>query len=310
MARDPFDDPEELEPSRPRLNPLVLGLTVVVAVLLGTTLYLFLELKDVKSEIAERLTAVDRHEEQLAQLEGTLNRTSRTVDTQVEEVKELVSDAEKQLSARAREVETKVIGRTQTLAKELEQTKVQQQSAITEVGGKLNQLEQVASETDNKVGSLAGRVDTVKTEVDRNREELEKTIRDLTSVRGDLGVQSGLIATNAKELNALRELGERNYFEFDIQRSNEPQRVGPISIRLRKTDVKRNKFNIDLWADDKRIEKKDKTLLEPVQFYVQGTRLPYELVVNQIVKNRIVGYLSSPKVQQERRVTAATGTSE
>ena len=100
-------------------------------------------------------------------------------------------------------------------------------------------------------------------------------------------MQSGLIATNAKEVDALRQLGEKNYFEFDLGKTKEPQRVGPISVRLRKADQKRNRFTIELWADDKRIEKKDKTLLEPVQFYVQGSRMPYELVVNKLDKDHI-----------------------
>jgi hypothetical protein len=125
-------------------------------------------------------------------------------------------------------------------------------------------------------------------------------------VKGDLGVQSGLIATNAKEVDALRQLGERNYFEFDLGKTKQPQRIGPVSIRLRGANEKRNRFTIELWADDKRIEKKDKTLLEPVQFYVQGSRMPYELVVNQLTKDHIVGYISTPKVDQRR--VAASGS--
>jgi hypothetical protein len=240
-------------------------------------------------------------------MEGSVSRASREVDTRVEEMKGIMTDAGKQIDEKAKEVEQRVLGRTQTIAKDLEQAKAQQQTALTEVGGKLQELEQVASKTGSELGSLSGEVDTVKTDVEKNRLELEKTIKDLTSVRGDLGVQSGLIATNAGELNVLRQLGERNYYEFDIQRSKNPQRVGSISVRLRKTDQKRNKYNIDVWVDDKLIEKRDKTLLEPVQFYVQGSRQPYEFVVNQISKNRIVGYLSTPKVEQ-RRTTAAAGS--
>jgi chromosome segregation ATPase len=254
--------------------------------------------------MATSFALLQQHDEKLAQMEGTVSRASRDVDTRVEEMKGIMTDAEKQIDEKAKEVEQRVLGRTQTIAKDLEQTKAQQQTALTEVGGKLQELEQVASKTGTELGSLSGEVDVVKSDVEKNRLELEKTIKDLTSVRGDLGVQSGLIATNAGELNVLRQLGERNYYEFDIQRAKNPQRVGSISVRLRKTDEKRNKYNIDVWVDDKLIEKKDKTLLEPVQFYVQGSRQPYEFVVNQISKNRIVGYLSTPKVEQ-RRTTAA-----
>jgi len=305
MATNPFD--VEDDASEGKQSPLVIGLLVAVACLIGSTLYLFLELRDSKAEMAERFAMLQQHDEQLAQLEGNVNRASREVDTRVEEMKGIMTDAEKQLDAKAQEVEQRVLGRTQNLAKEIEQTKAQQQTAFTEVGGRLEQLQEVTSKTGTQLGSLTGEVDTVKTEVEKNREELQRTVKELTTVKGDLGVQSGLIATNATEVMALRALGERDYFEFDIQRSNQPQRVGPISIRLRKADQKRNKFNADLWVDDKRIEKKDKTLLEPVQFYVQGARQPYELVVNQITKNRIAGYLSAPKVQ-EQRASAGSGS--
>jgi hypothetical protein len=302
MATNPFEAEEES--SQGKLSPIVIGLLVAVAVLIGSTLYLFLELKDTKTEMATSFALLQQHDEKLAQMEGTVSRASRDVDTRVEEMKGIMTDAEKQIDEKAKEVEQRVLGRTQTIAKDLEQTKAQQQTALTEVGGKLQELEQVASKTGTELGSLSGEVDVVKSDVEKNRLELEKTIKELTSVRGDLGVQSGLIATNAGELNVLRQLGERNYYEFDIQRAKNPQRVGSISVRLRKTDEKRNKYNIDVWVDDKLIEKKDKTLLEPVQFYVQGSRQPYEFVVNQISKNRIVGYLSTPKVEQ-RRTTAA-----
>ena len=136
---------------------------------------------------------------------------------------------------------------------------------------------------------------TVKEEVDKTKAELEKTIAALSSVRGDLGVQSGLIATNGEELAALKRLGERNYYEFDMRKSRQPGKVGPVRIKLTGTDRKRNRYSLELWADDKKIEKRRKTLLEPVQFYVIGSRVPYELVVNKIDKDQIAGYLATPK---------------
>ena len=71
--------------------------------------------------------------------------------------------------------------------------------------------------------------------------------------------------------------------------------MGPISVKLSGTDRKRNRYSIELWADDKKIVKRRKTLLEPVQFYVEGTRVPYELVVNRIENGVIAGYLATPK---------------
>jgi hypothetical protein len=286
--------------SSSRIPPIAIVLLVLVACLIGTTVYLYLDLRTAKTEFAARLQAT---EEQIALLEGNVNQTSKAVDSRVDEVKDLVADAEAQLTAKTQAVESKVIGRTENLKKELDQTRNQQQAALSEVGGELTELRQ---KTDTAVGSLSGRVEGVQTEVQKNREEIERTIKELTSVKGDLGVQSGLIATNAKEVDALRQLGERNYFEFDLGKTKQPQRIGPVSIRLRGANEKRNRFTIELWADDKRIEKKDKTLLEPVQFYVQGSRMPYELVVNQLTKDHIVGYISTPKVEQRR--AAASGS--
>ena len=201
------------------------------------------------------------------------------------------------------------MGRTDTLAKRIDEQKAERDAKLSEVGGEIAKLSEVAGSTDNKLGSLTGTVDEVKIEVAETKAALEKTISDLSSVKGDLGVQSGLIATNAGEVQALRELGERNYYEFDLTRTKQPQRVGSIQIKLRRADQKRNRFTIDVWADDKRIEKKNKTLLEPIQFYVIGSRQPYEIVVNKLERNRIAGYLATPKVQQRRTTTASASGS-
>ncbi len=282
--------------------PVAIVLLVLIAVLVGATLYLYLELRTAKTEMAEKFQT---YEEQLAALEGSVNRTSREVGSQVAEVKGIVASAEEEISQTAQKVEQRVLGRTQTLEKALEQSKQQQQAALQEVGGKLTELSAVASTANTKVGELSGEVDTVQADLVQTQEELRKTIEDLTSVRGDLGVQSGLIATNGKELNALRRLGQRNYYEFDIQKSKTAQRVGRIQIRLRDANEKKNRFTIEVMADDKTIEKKNKTLLEPVQFYVIGSKTPYEIVVNKLEKNRIAGYLATPLEDGGRPETAS-----
>ena len=104
-------------------------------------------------------------------------------------------------------------------------------------------------------------------------------------------------ATNGDELAALKALGERNYFEFTINKSDKPQRLAGVMVGLKDTDHKKNRFALNLNVDDKEIVKKNKTALEPVQFYVSGSRQPYELVVFEVAKNQIKGYLSTPKVQ-------------
>ena len=112
-----------------------------------------------------------------------------------------------------------------------------------------------------------------------------------------MGVMSGLIAKNHDDLEELKRRGDRNYYEFTIQKAKTPQRVGPVQIALNKTDQKMSKYTMTVLADDKSIEKKDKTSGEPVQFYVKGSAklTPYEVVVFDVGKNQITGYLATPK---------------
>jgi len=113
---------------------------------------------------------------------------------------------------------------------------------------------------------------------------------------GDMNVMSGLIAHNRDDLEELKRRGDRNYYEFTLQKSKTPQRVGPVQMSLAKTDPKKSKYTLTVFADDKTIEKKDKTSGEPVQFYVGHTRgTPYEIVVFEVGKSQATGYLSTPK---------------
>ena len=304
-------DNEELNFDVEESSTLTRVLPVVVlsilALLVGMSVYMFLELRSATAGTAQALERLEQHEEQIAQLEGTVNRASLSVDEGMQKLQGAMAGAKEGIAKAAKDVEQRVLGRTNTLAKQLEEEKKQRAAKLSEVGGELAKLSEVTGQTDNRLGSLTGEVDTVKTEVAKTRAELEQTIAELKTVRGDMGVQSGLIATNSGELEVLRELGERNYYEFDLAKSKQPQRVGSIQMRLRKTDRKRNRYTVDIWADDKRIEKRNKTLLEPVQFYVIGSKLPYEIVVNKIDKNRVVGYLATPKAQPRRTTAAASG---
>jgi predicted nucleic acid-binding Zn-ribbon protein len=140
------------------------------------------------------------------------------------------------------------------------------------------------------VSKLNGDVSGVKNDLEDTKSKLERAT-------GDMGVMSGLIARNHDDLEELKRRGDRNYYEFTLDKSKTPQRVGPVQISLNKTDQKRSKYTITVLADDRSIEKKDKTSGEPVQFYVKGTAryAPYEIVVFDVGKNQVSGYLSTPK---------------
>jgi chromosome segregation ATPase len=143
--------------------------------------------------------------------------------------------------------------------------------------------------------SISGEVTEVKDEVATTQVTLAETQTQLGRAIGDLGQQSGLIARNHEELEVLKRRGAREYFEFDLRKSKQYARVGMVSVRLNKTDTKRNKYTMTLLTGDKRIEKKDKTLFEPVQFYTEQRGKLLEMVVFELHKNQVVGYLSAPK---------------
>jgi predicted nucleic acid-binding Zn-ribbon protein len=160
-----------------------------------------------------------------------------------------------------------------------------------------SELTQVKKESDEKILSVATEVGGAKKDIESTRTDLEATKGELKRATGDMGVMSGLIAHNRDDLEELRRRGDRNYYEFTVQKSKTPQRVGPVQMALNKADQKKSRYTVTVLADDRSIEKKDKTAGEPVQFYMRGAArmAPYEIVVFDVGKNQIKGYLSTPK---------------
>ena len=143
------------EPSaQARILPIVV--LSLLALTIGMTVYLFLDLRSTKAEFAAQTKQMQIHEEQIAQLEGSINRATRTVDSSVEELKSAVASAEKSVAEATQQVERRAIGRTDTLAKRLDEQKAEREAKLSEVGGEIAKLSEVASSTDNKLGSLTG----------------------------------------------------------------------------------------------------------------------------------------------------------
>ena len=159
------------------------------------------------------------------------------------------------------------------------------------------QLAQAQKESEEKIGAVATDLGGAKKDIETTRNDLESTKGKLDRATGDMGVMSGLIARNHDDLEDLKRRGERNYYEFTVPKTKTAQRVGPVQISLNKVDQKKSKYTMTVYADDKSIEKKDRTAGEPVQFYVKGSSRmsPYEIVVFDVGKNQITGYLSTPK---------------
>ncbi len=147
------------------------------------------------------------------------------------------------------------------------------------------------------VKSLGGDVNGVKSELESAKNNLDMT-------RTEFGT---LIARNHDEIDQLRRVGERDYFEFTLTGKGNRSKVGDLMVELRATNVKKNQFTVALYVDDLRLEKKNRAIDEPIYFYTRGTRVPLELVVNQIGKDKVVGYMSIPKVQSAQASAFRTG---
>lgn len=265
---------------------LVAGALVALLVF---NVYLYFALDHTRTDLSKMRDAMMT---EIAGLKDATSVTSASQRRSVETLKEELEAARRQANQAAGQAKQEAVVRAEQLAKKLADEQARQHQ---QVQSELTDVKQQASTANTKIGEVSGDVTNVKTELGSTKAELQKTIANLNKVTGDLGVQSGYIATNGKELAALKRLGERNYFEFNLGKTKQPQRVGDITLQLKKADPKRNKYSVDVMADDKKYEKKDKNMNEPVQFYVAKARQPYELVVNEIKKNQIVGYLSTPK---------------
>ena len=262
-----------------------------VVAMLAANIYLYLQLDRMRTEVAKLRETVLT---EITNLRETSSVTSQTARRHLDSLKDELANARRQSSMAASQVKAEALKRADQIQAQIEAEQKKQQQQVA------SQLSEVKQSADTKIAEVSGDVTSVKSQLGMTQAELKKTISDLKQVTGDLGVQSGYIATNGKELAALKRLGERNYIEFNLAKAKQPQRVGDISILLKKTDPKRNKYTIEVLADDKTTEKKDRTINEPVQFYVAKARQPYEIVVNTVKKDQIVGYLAAPKDQVAR----------
>jgi hypothetical protein len=230
---------------------------------------------------------------QVTELKEAASATTASHRHSLDSLKEALEAARQQANQAAGHAKQEAQAHADQLAKQLSDAQAKQQA---QVQSQITDVQQQTTTANAKIGEVSGDVTAVKTDLGTTKAELEKTVANLTKVQGDLGVTSGYVATNGKELDALKRLGERNYFQFTLlKKDKKGKRVGDITLTLKGVDKKRNKFTLDVMADDKNVEKKDKGINEPLQFYVAKAKLPYELVVNEVGKDQITGYLATPK---------------
>lgn len=154
---------------------------------------------------------------------------------------------------------------------------------------------QSVTDVSHAVSNVQTDVGGVKQDVVHTQQELASTEQQLHAVAGDLGVQSGLIATSSEQLNYLKHLGDRNYIEFTLRKGQPPSSVSIVKLQLQKADTKHSRYTLEIFSNDRRVEKKNRDLDEPLQFYTGKPPMLFEVVINQISKNEVSGYLSAPK---------------
>lgn len=220
-----------------------------------------------------------------------------------------LADAESknaQLAERLDETDAKLRATTETLGQSVGMTQKQiedrTESILASQRAETARLERQQAATQKQIGAVSNDVANVKTDVGgvktdvaTTKSDLETTKTQLNRMVGDAGVMSGLIATNHSELEILKRKGDRNYYEFNLQKGAKPILISTIKLQLKKVDTKRSRFTLNVSADDRNIEKKDKNIDEPVQFYTGKDPMLYEIVVNSMEKNRVSGYLATPK---------------
>jgi hypothetical protein len=271
--------------------PTLFGITIA---LLGANIYSFLQLDDMKIQMAKMQESILG---EISTVKETHSLTAQAGQKNVDSLRAQLAAARQAASAAAGNAKEEAEQHAEELSAKLaaETKRVEEQTKLA-----INQVSQETAAVNTKVGAVSGEVVAVKQDVSNTKAELDKTISNLGRVTGDLGVQSGLIATNSSELRALKELGDRNYFEFKLGKTKEPYKLADITVLLKKADAKKNRYTVEIRADDKVFERKDKAALEPVQFYMSKYRQPYELVVSNVGKDTISGYLAQPKVAVAR----------
>jgi hypothetical protein len=276
-----------------RKSSLPVVLTIGLVALAGFSFYQYSQMKGLRQEVnvTAQQQAADMQSQLAAQnaaLKGTVNELQAKLDEEQQSTSQSIARAQSLASKHADTALSK-------MQQDIQKSEADQQEAFN------TQLEGVKTETATKLDGVNTTVDGVKTDLASTKAQADKTATDLDRMTGDMGVMSGLIATNGKQISELRALGDRNIYEFNISKKAGMQKVGDIQLKLTKADQKKNRFTMVLMADDKFIEKKDKTTNEPVQFYaVAGMRQPYEIVVNEVGKDTIKGYLATPKVNTAR----------
>lgn len=209
---------------------------------------------------------------------------NKAVADQLESTETSLRQSTRALQARIGKTQRQIAARSEALRKQVDETEKQ-----------LHDSQQLLASVSNDLGGVKTDLSGAKSDISSTRSDLDATKKRLDSTIGDLGLQSGLIARTRDDLEILKHKGDRNYYEFTLAKGKHPTPVGTVSLQLKKVNAKKGNFTLDVLADDRMIEKKDRNVAEPLQFYTGRDRMLYEVVVFTANKKSVSGYLATPK---------------
>jgi chromosome segregation ATPase len=242
-------------------------LLLLAAIYVAASLYFLVDLRGRVTQLAQNQASSQKQI-------GELTTRMQSAEAEAETLGQQVGITKKELAQRAAQLQAAQRAAEQRLAQE-------QKEQITAVSG--------------DIAGVKTDVGGVKTDLGQTKTDLAATKAKLESTVGDLGLQSGLIAKTRDDLDVLKHRGDRQYYEFTLLKGAKPQPVSTVSLQIRKIDAKRGKYTLNVTSDDKTIEKKDRNVNEPIQFYTGRDHMLYELVVWTLDKNKATGYVSTPK---------------
>jgi hypothetical protein len=299
MSSDKFE-PEPVIVNQEKSGWAVPAMAIGLVAVAAFSIYQNSQVGNLRQELSATKQETAQIQSQLAAQNSSISGTVSDLQSKLDSTEAQTTKSIASVQDAAKRHADAVAGQ---MAKSVDEKNEARQAAFNdELAGVKNAAADTASQMSTKIDGVGASVDSVKTDLASTKAVVDKTATDLQRATGDMGVMSGLIATNGKEIQELRALGDRNIYEFTLTKKAGLQKVGDVQMRLTKTDDKHNRYTMVVMADDKMVEKKDKTTNEPVQFYsgLSG-RTPDEVVINEVGKDTIKGYLATPKVSTARK---------
>jgi hypothetical protein len=290
MAIDEVQIQHESPPPEQSHTGLFVAIFVILAALVVGEIYTLSQISSMRGSLDNQQTRLQKDQQEVS------NKVSNIERSEAEQLEALKTQL--QAGAKRNTLAGGELRRARAMVAKLEKEQQQENEALKQ---------EIAHKADQQqLSALNNDVSSTKTELDGTKKSVDSLRSDLGMAKSELGT---LIARNHDDIETLRKLGDRDYFEFTLDRKH-PQHVAGIGLVLKKANPKAHKFNVVLQADDMSIEKKDRTANEPIFFFVGGEKKPYELVINKVQSASVKGYLSAPKGAVEAASTARSGGSQ